>query len=567
MSEVRRLAIVTATAVALAAGIGPRLGSAQDRPVARPNNVPADPVSDPPEPGAIGGDAAKAPAKLDVNVVPAQAPGGDGGFFFPRAEMLPEGMHAVGLTVDAQAPRAINLNKSATLWIIVKNSGTTEALGVGVREQLPDGLEFVESTPAPASKTPFLFWDLKTVPAGKEQRIKLIVKATKKLGSIDHAPMVTMMTGGRARMVIREPKLRVEQRASTSQALKGEPIRFDITITNTGDGPARDVKVTAKLGPGLRFENGGQVVLKLADLEPSKPVLAANESVTLDPLMVEAIAEGDNDCTVVAESPDVAPGAPEAQAVDPVKVVAPKLALTIKGHTKRPTGLPETYHVIVENTGSAVAKNVRAAAHVERGARLLNVPDGAVWKKDSQSLFWELGDVDPKKPVDLPFTVVLDGVQRYSFRAATQGDGMTREEKSHTTDVVGMADVSLKVSEKTRAIDVGESTEFSVKVVNKGSSEARNLIISANLTDNLAATATGGTEPAGQINPTTHAVQFPMIPNLAVGAVLDLTIQVKALKPGFGKCTVEIRHDDLPPDGKEDDSESIRVIDAAPPAP
>ena len=38
--------------------------------------------------------------------------------------------------------------------------------------------------------------------------------------------------------------------------LKGQPVEFKVTVSNLGDGPARNVAIQAKLTPGLRHERG-----------------------------------------------------------------------------------------------------------------------------------------------------------------------------------------------------------------------------------------------------------------------------------------------------------------------
>ena len=43
------------------------------------------------------------------------------------------------LSVDVQAPANLNFDQPATVKIIVKNSGSTDALGVVVRDELPAG--------------------------------------------------------------------------------------------------------------------------------------------------------------------------------------------------------------------------------------------------------------------------------------------------------------------------------------------------------------------------------------------------------------------------------------------
>ena len=81
------------------------------------------------------------------------------------------------------------------------------------------------------------------------------VKPTK-IGPFDHAATVTLEVGSKSRTIVREPKLKVEQTVNSAKVLKGQQVEFKIVVQNTGDGPARNVIVQAKLSAGLRHESG-----------------------------------------------------------------------------------------------------------------------------------------------------------------------------------------------------------------------------------------------------------------------------------------------------------------------
>ena len=55
-----------------------------------------------------------------------------------------------------------------------------------------------------------------------------------------------------------KPKLKVDVIANPTvgKVLKGQPVEFKVTVTNLGDGPARNIAIQAKLSPGLRHDAG-----------------------------------------------------------------------------------------------------------------------------------------------------------------------------------------------------------------------------------------------------------------------------------------------------------------------
>ena len=104
------------------------------------------------------GEAKNGPARptLDADVVQAQATapgaggsGREGGGDAPlsTSERLPLGKQTVSVTVDVQAPATMNITKQATLKLIVRNTGVSDAFNVRVDDELPEGLKFISSQP------------------------------------------------------------------------------------------------------------------------------------------------------------------------------------------------------------------------------------------------------------------------------------------------------------------------------------------------------------------------------------------------------------------------------------
>ena len=82
--------------------------------------------------------------------------------------------------------------------------------------------------------------------------ISIKVKPTK-TGPFDHTATVRFETGCKSRTRVLEPKLKVDVivNPTVGKVLKGQPVEFRVAVTNTGDGPARNVSIQAKLSEGL----------------------------------------------------------------------------------------------------------------------------------------------------------------------------------------------------------------------------------------------------------------------------------------------------------------------------
>jgi uncharacterized repeat protein (TIGR01451 family) len=552
--------------------------------------APAPPDAPVPEPDEDGldtditnGTTPPGPAPLDPEVIPAQAPpgGSPAPATAPVANLavpfagdpasLPTGAQAVGVTVQVIAPASMTLHKPAAVMILVKNNGTADALGVVVRDQLPDGVKYVRSAPE-ASNPPsggqggFVAWNLGTLSAGAERKLIVTVEPVEK-GPHDHAATVTLSAGSRSRTVVRQPILQVEQTVSRSAVRKGQEVRFDITITNNGDGPARNVVVRADLSAGLKHvQQGNLLELSLAE-QSGRTVLGPGESIALPPLVVDAVGGGEHTCTVTATSPDVVEGADGAKSVKSVSITEPRLLLTLDGPRKRYTDNIGEYTLTIANPGTAAAKEVRIAAKLTGNGRAYPA-EGAQWLASQRTLVWTIPQIEPNsKPQTFKFKVRFEGVGVFQVHGeATARDGL-RELKDCTTSIEGNALVELAVTEELKVLDVGQSTVFKIRLHNLGTKDAQQVQVNAELTPTLKAIQTGGThleEQAQTDEKTRTKVVFPTIPSIPPGGEVVYAIEAEAISPGLAACRVFVAHQDLVQGGRIEDVVNATITDSGP---
>jgi uncharacterized repeat protein (TIGR01451 family) len=486
-------------------------------------------------PGVPAGSAADAAVEASPFVLPATA--------------LPLGRQSVSLSVDVVGPAVVNLNQVATLKIVVRNTGTSDAMGVVVRDELPESLALLSSQPeAEQGSDRLLFWKLNTLAAGAQRDILVKVK-TIKTGEINHAATVTMLAGSRSRTIVREPKLKVEQTATPGKVLKGQAVQFKIAVTNTGDGPARNVVLRAKLSPGLRVDSPEPNDQNL--FEQTLDQLDAGQRLVLDPLVADTVAAGEQTCRVDAQSTDVTTSGDDARCVANVTVVEPKLKLAISGEDKRFTDTIATYNITVENPGTATAHNVRVLATLPLSGRLVSAPPsgaGNRWDPSSGKLLWTIPQVEPgeNEKVTLTFQVRMGAPGFYSVTAEARGDGgLSPKAALCKTEVLGLVDLEFEVLEQRRVVDVNDFTAFKIRIKNIGTKDATNLLVRATLSKNIVPDATSGNDgKEAKWNEAESLVVFPPIDRLAVGKETVLGIKVQAKDKGFATCRVYLVHDE-----------------------
>lgn len=501
-----------------------------------------------PMPGGGGSDNPLPPAREPQG--DAAAPQGTGASSDPillPADSVPAGPNTTGVTVEARAPATANLSLPTWVQIIVKNTSDSPAMGVKVYYPLPEGLEFLDAQPAQTLRAGHVFvWQLNTMQPGTQKAIKVRLKALKAI-DVAHAPTVTVSTGSKAKTRIQQPLLKVELHASESKILRGKSVQFDVTVTNAGNGPARDVEVRANLTSGLKYGEEGPAI-KLVLKETGKSGLAPGESLALDPLIVDATSGGEQTCSVQVSSPDVPAGLADAQKVVRVTVVEPKLKLAIKGPSERYPDSIGTYTVSVVNLGTAPGQHVKVGAKVPIEGTPTDF-GGGQWYADQRWVVWSVPELEPNRPMEFKFQVRMGGIGRLPVKSQLKADGGISTIDEIVTQITGMADVKCLVTESRRILDVGEDTIYEIKLRNRGSREALNIQVMAETPEQLEIVETAGTDSEARSTTKDHRRNaiFPTIARLAPNESLDLTVRVKAVKAGSAYCKVTVQHDDFAP--------------------
>jgi uncharacterized repeat protein (TIGR01451 family) len=489
----------------------------------------------------------------EVNPLPSakEPPGGlpaslaDGAandpFILP-ADRLPTGPNAVGLTVEVRAPEVSNLHVDNVFYVRIRNTGPGDAMGVGVRYQVPENVEFVDAEPSPAATGPIVWWQLNGMPTGSERTIKVKVRPKTK-GTFDHAVTVALMAGGRARTMVRQPQLRVELRPDKTKPLKGEPVVFEINVTNTGDHPAREVEVRARLSPGLGHPKGTDLALKL-NQELGLSTIEPGQSVPLR-LEVDTTGMGLQSCDVTALSPDI-PG--EAQARSEIEVVAPDLQLSVEGPTTRYPDNVATYRLTVTNAGTSPARDVVVAAQVPTTGKPEGVNPRGVWKSEVRTYYWRVPELPPQATEVFTIQVRMGAIGLFTLTTGAKAQGVPPVKKTHSTDIQGVSKLAMSVTEPRGVLDEGEESTYEIRIRNEGSREAVNLQIKGVVSDNLQVLSVTGADPklANPAPPDPQTAVFPLVDRLPPGGEISLSFKVRAVKSGNGTCAVTVLHDDIP---------------------
>ncbi len=151
------------------------------------------------------------------------------------------------LRVQVQAPRKVHIGQEVTLQITITNPGTGPATGVILTEHVPEGLQH------PIGNV--LEYEVGDLKPKETRQLELTLKAVKPGRLINH---LVARGDGQLRDEARNP---IEVIAPALQvAVKGPRFRYlereatyQITISNPGTAPAKEIELAAQIPPGFKF--------------------------------------------------------------------------------------------------------------------------------------------------------------------------------------------------------------------------------------------------------------------------------------------------------------------------
>lgn len=257
------------------------------------------------------------------------------------------------LEVTASAPQTSLACEAPRLDLAVTNTGSGIAHDVTIHERLPDGL-------VTASGDREIVLQIGDLPSGETARRSVPIRARRPGAYQLHAEVTSDLASARAAPVsiaFVQPELGVAVSGPPWQYV-GQPTRYQVTVTNRSDVPARDVELMldAQGAPGA----GGP---------RSIGVLAPHQSRTIpveldgrgDQVALEAVARGkcvpqvsDRVVTTLRGAASLRVGTVDT--VDPIQI-----------------GETTTYEITVTNQGRTAADNVDVRAQVPDGLTVVDV--------------------------------------------------------------------------------------------------------------------------------------------------------------------------------------------------
>jgi uncharacterized repeat protein (TIGR01451 family) len=392
---------------------------------------------------------------------------------------------------------------------------------VVVTDQVPPGATYVRSEPPAEVSGDRLIWRLQNMEPGETRSLKVWLKADQE-GRLASCATVSADPRVCASTFVGKPLLAITK-TGPEMAQIDTDVTYNILVSNTGTAVAREVVVTDTVPDGLSHSSGQrQLTFNVGDLPP-------NQSKSI-PVTLRATARGKVCNGAVAASSNA--GQVNAQAC--TTIVKPGLKI-VKSTKDKQLLINRTasYDLVVSNTGDVPLTGV-VVTDTAAAETTIVVADGATVNGNTAT--WTIGDLAAGAEKTLGVKVVSRTPGKFCDVASVSSAQGLKDSSQDCTEWMGVTGVLLEMVDDPDPIQVGETTTFTIRVTNQGSTrDIEQLTIKSTFGEEMdPVTASGGATISGK------TVTWPMVPTVGPKQVVTYTVVGKGLKAGDHRMQTEI---------------------------
>jgi uncharacterized repeat protein (TIGR01451 family) len=373
-----------------------------------------------------------------------------------------------------------------------------------------------------------LVWRLEALSVGEERTLEMQLMPTAE-GEIGSVATVTYSAQASIKTRSTMPQLAIRMTAA-KQVMIGQQQRVKIELENPGSGDATGVMLFENVPENLKHEAGPALEFEVGTLR-------AGEKRELELLL---LAEKPGKVVNVLSAR--AEGNLQVQQQVEFEVIAPALAVAVTGPERRYLERPATYEVVVENPGTAPARDVQLVTRLPKGLRFVRANNMGEYDAGTHAVYWSLAELPEGKrgSVELVTMPIEAGALTLEVEGRAQ-QGLADRTKQQIL-IEGLAAIMFEVRDLEDPIEVGKETAYEIRVVNQGTKAAQNVQVAVALPEGMQfISAEGETRHSNQQG----GILFEPLRELAPKADTVYRFRVQCRRPGDQRVTVDVRTDDL----------------------
>ncbi len=375
------------------------------------------------------------------------------------------------ILIERMSPAEVRSGQEYDYLMRVTNLTNMDLKQVMVHDNCATNYTYVSSTPAAMGKPAEpLTWDLGDMgpKASKEIRVKGKAAAG---GPVTNCATVTYNTILCTSTLVLDPALKVAI-AGPSEASACDNVCYVYTVTNTGTGVARDVKVSYALPAGWVSDAQGSSfdagTLAVGQSKEFKVCAKPNKTGAVSNTVSAAAAGG---LTAAGNTVQTA-------------IKAPVLAITAEcpGGTTL-IGREMTFKFTVKNTGDMASAGTMVTAPVPSNATFARADNGGAAAAGKVS--WNLGSLAAGAAKTVTMTLRNTGAGNVQVSAAATGGCAATVQANCSSSVMGVPDIGTRLEDDKGVVMVGDTHTFTYTVKNQGQVDLTNVTVAAEMDPGL----------------------------------------------------------------------------------
>lgn len=453
------------------------------------------------------------------------------------------------ISVQKLAPAAAVVGGPLPFRITVMNTGSVATQGVTIRDTVPDTLNLVGSNPPATLQGNNLIWSFGPLQPSQALSVEFTCTPTQ-AGTVTNCAEAATPEGLLARSCsttqIQQGGLTVSKTGPAS-ALVGQPVTFQIIVTNPGTAPIADVRLVDQFDAGFAPLNGSNVA------ELPVGVVGPGESKVV-PITLTPTTPGRLCNRITAE----AAGGLSAAAEHCVEVHQPQLSISKSGPNVALVGANVDFVITVRNTGAIPAADVVVRDPLPAELQPIAAPGGAV---QGQNALWSLGALVPGEERRLALTARAVAVGSNVCNSAVVAALGVPDQHSPPVcmQVRGVQAILTELIDRADPVPVGGETTYAIRITNQGSVPLTNVTLECVVPPEMEFVEAEYVDPrTGQRATTppeydarTRTVRFPPFsglqgqPGMMPRKEITYQVQVRAVRPGDARFQTRVSADQI----------------------
>lgn len=429
------------------------------------------------------------------------------------------------LWVEKHAPSEVVVGEPFAYEIRIENLTPDPILGITVEDRLPRGFRLEEQDAAVGEEGVVLLRIDRL--EGRETRTLRLRGTALEAGTLTNCVSVSVDNEWCLSHEAVRPSLSISK-TGPEEVSACDTIRYEIVVTNDGEGTVRGVVVEDDLPEGLqalaegtRFEVGD-----LATGDSRRFVVEARPTRT-GTFTNRAIARGAGG--VAADSEEVV-----------TRVVRPALELDVECPGVRFGGQTIDARIVVSNTGDGRVPALALEVPVPAGSSFVSAEDGGALR--GGTVVWALPALEPGAAHETGLVLRAERLGPLTIEARAEGACAEPVSASCTTEVRGIPAVLLEVVDMQDPVAVGDLETYVIRVTNQGTLADTGLRVVCELEDEMRFVEASGPTPGRAED---GVVTFEPLPSLAPKEQAAWRVVVRAVAPGDVRFHVRLETDEL----------------------